>query len=253
MQLIRFKLKSYGISDIGLVRQNNEDVWSSIPEYNFFALADGMGGHKAGEVAAKEAIVKLCESLSQKLSLSSGKSTPSQISNYLNQAIKEANAWVFNMASQNEDLQGMGTTLCCFLLHEQTLVYAHVGDSRIYRFREGVLKQLTIDHSLRSELIATGQLDEGTASLFPYKNVITRAIGTSTHVEPDMDTCLVEPGDIYFLCSDGLTDYVTINEMHAILSHAKTIKEASETFVDAAKEKGGNDNITVVMIKVFNE
>ncbi|HSW86012.1 MAG TPA: Stp1/IreP family PP2C-type Ser/Thr phosphatase [Rhabdochlamydiaceae bacterium] len=253
MQLIRFKLKSYGISDIGLIRQNNEDVWSSIPECNFFALADGMGGHKAGEVAAKEAISKLCESFSQKFSLSTGKSATSHISNLLNQAIKEANAWVYNMASQNESFQGMGTTLCCFLLYEQTLIYAHVGDSRIYRFRDGVLKQLTVDHSLRSELIATGQLDEGTASLFPYKNIITRAIGTSPQVEPDIDACSVEPEDIYFLCSDGLTDYVTINEMHVILSQAKTIKEASEAFVNVAKEKGGNDNITVVMIKVFNE
>jgi PPM family protein phosphatase len=251
MQLMRLKLESYGISDIGLVRQNNEDVWDKIPEYNFFALADGMGGHKAGEVAAREAILKLCSSIRHKLSQSGGKATAAQAASYLNQAIKEANTWVYEMAAQDENLHGMGTTLCCFLLCEQTLVYAHVGDSRIYRFRRA-LEQLTSDHSLRSELIATGQLDEGTASLFPYKNIITRAIGTSLQVEAEIASCHVEPGDIYFLCSDGLTDYVTTDKMYAILSRADTIKEASDSLVKSAKDKGGNDNITIVMIKAYS-
>ena len=251
MQQTRLKLESYGISDIGLVRQNNEDVWSKVPECNFFALADGMGGHKAGEIAAKEAIVKVCGSVRQNLLSSPAHLSTEQIVFLLNQAIKEANSWVYSMASSDDNLYGMGTTLCCFLLYEQKLLYAHVGDSRIYRFRKD-LNLLTSDHSLRSELIASGKLDEGSASAFAYKNIITRAIGTSSQVEPEISTCQVEPGDIYFLCSDGLTDYVSLKEMKAILSQSDTIRNISDTLVNAAKEKGGNDNITIVMIKVYS-
>lgn len=237
---MRFNIESYGISDIGLVRPNNEDEWAVV-DARFFALADGMGGHKAGEVAAKIAIITLCQAINHK----NKSSIPEEIE-HLKKAIANANSCVNDLAKENEDLKGMGTTLCCLLLHEDTLIYAHVGDSRIYRFRKE-LAQLTQDHSLRYELIAKGQLDEDQA--FPFKNVITRAVGTASAVTPEVGTTTIQEGDIYFLCSDGLSDYVKNREITDILERSKTVKEACHSLVDAAKANGGNDNITVVMIK----
>lgn len=237
---MNFKLESYGISDIGLVRSNNEDEWAEV-DARFFALADGMGGHKAGEVAAKVTIINLCQAINKLKHLS----IPEEIE-FLKKAIISANGYVNDLSKENDELRGMGTTLCCFLLHEDTLIYAHIGDSRIYRFRKG-LTQLTQDHSLRYELIAKGQLEEGQP--FPFKNIITRALGTTSSVTPDIGTTTIEKDDIYFLCSDGLSDYVKNTEISDILERSNTVKEACTSLVEAAKSKGGNDNITVVMIK----
>jgi protein phosphatase len=137
--------------------------------------------------------------------------------------------------------------MCVF---NKTLIHAHVGDSRIYCFRKA-LSRLSEDHSLRQELLSMGDLDEEDAAAFPFKNVITRAIGTNPSLEPDIAAIPVQPGDIYFLCSDGLTDYVSDEEIEAILKKSSSIKEASIELVDAAKNAGGNDNITLVMIKIL--
>lgn len=250
MHLMSMEVESYGISDIGLSRANNEDVWAELPDIRLYVLADGMGGHQAGEVAAKEAVLELCD-IVDALFTQTPKPSTEKVSQVLKQAFVDANHWVRSLAQQHPELAGMGSTLCCFCVLKQALVYAHVGDSRIYRFR-GVLTQLTEDHSLRQELLSTGELDKEEAAAFPFKNVITRAIGTSSQIEPHVATTSVQLGDIYFLCSDGLTDYVSDDEIEAILKKNSSIKEASIELVETAKNGGGNDNITILMVKIVS-
>lgn len=232
-----YTIESFGISDLGLARTNNEDVFHEVPTHRFFILADGMGGHNAGEVAAREVVHHLSTSMCQ--IFSSPQEEPSSLEtlpNHLHKAILNANLWVHKLSEQKEEFCGMGTTLCCLLLHQNSLVYANVGDSRIYRFRAS-LEQLTEDHSLLST----------------EKNIITRAIGTGPHVAPDINIAPIELNDIYFLCSDGLTDFVSDEELTQILQEHSCIKTASKKMIEAAKNKGGRDNITVLMIKVSNE
>ena len=179
MQIIN--LESFGISHIGLQRSNNEDVWAELFDKRFYALADGMGGHQAGEVAAKETISLLCQ-IMQRLP----EATQEESSLYLKEAICETNRRLYEMAEAASHLQGMGTTLCCFLIHENSFIHAHVGDSRIYRLR-GTLTALTSDHTIKKEVHG-----------IPYKNVITRAIGTAPIVEPEIGISPLQDGDIYF-------------------------------------------------------
>src|SRR5579885_1870175 len=189
MPIKPYTAESWALSDIGLKRQNNEDVFASHPEENFYALADGMGGHQAGEIAAKLAVERLCSTFISSLATPCNKTTCVLLAN----AIQEANSHVYEMASKNPEWSGMGTTLSCIFLHEHSLFYAHVGDSRIYRFRDK-LEQLTEDHNLRKDPHAR------------YKNKLTRAIGTSLFVEPEIGTYNILPQDLYLICSDGLTD-----------------------------------------------
>lgn len=246
---MQLTVESYGITDIGLSRSNNEDIWAEMPDLQFYALADGMGGHQAGEVAAKETVLHVCD-LVDAFFTQSAKPTLVQIATSLRNAIIEANSWVRALAQQHPELAGMGTTFCCMLLYEKTLVYAHVGDSRIYRFRKH-LEKLTADHSLRQELLAKGDLDAETAAAFPFKNVITRAIGTASIVEPEIATDAAESGDIYFLCSDGLTDFVSDSAIEELLSQKLSLKETALELVEKAKSAGGSDNITLVLIKII--
>lgn len=224
-----YVVESFGISDLGLIRGNNEDVFHEIPMHRFFVLADGMGGHNAGEIAAKEAVHHLSSSICQIFSQQEIEDVPL----HLHQAIVKANGWVHQLSEQKKEFCGMGTTLCCLLLHQSSLIYAHVGDSRIYRFRR-TLQQLTEDHS-------------------SAKHLISRAIGTAPNVEPDISIADIAIDDIYFLCSDGLTDYVSDTELTEILTKHSCIKTASRRMIEAAKNKGGSDNITVLMIKISHD
>ena len=234
-----YSVESVGISDLGLLRSNNEDVFHEIPLHRFFVLADGMGGHNAGEIAAKEVVHHLSTSVCQ--FFSSQETYYEDLPSQLHQAILKANLWVHALSEQKKELSGMGTTLCCLLLHRESLIYAHVGDSRIYRFR-GSLQQLTEDHSPLN------------ASPSANKNIITRAIGTNPSVEPDISLSKVEAGDIYFLCSDGLTDFVPDEELCDILTkNHSCIKTTSQRMIESAKNKGGSDNITVLMIKIIHD
>ena len=237
-----YHIESFGISDLGLARQNNEDVFHAIPIHRFFVLADGMGGHNAGEVAAKEVVHHLSTSVCQLFS--SLDAHVDELPSHLHRAIQNANLWVHELSEQKKEFSGMGTTLCCLLLHKNSLIYAHVGDSRIYRFRND-LELLTQDHSLSSSPKKTSSPQGG-------KHIITRAIGTSPHVEPEINITSIEPNDIYFLCSDGLTDFVSHEELSHILINHQCIKTASQRMIEAAKNRGGSDNITVLMIKVLH-
>lgn len=226
-------IESFGISDVGLARETNEDVFHEIPLHQFFVLADGMGGHNAGEIAAKEVIHHLSSSVCQ---IFSSAEDLSSLPTLLHKAILKANHWVHQLSEQKAEFQGMGTTLCCLLIHEKNLVFANIGDSRIYRFRDK-LEQITQDH--RSCPLLKGK-----------KNLITKAVGTSPHIEPDIEMQLIDENDLYFLCSDGLTDYVSDTEITQILDNHSCIKTASEQMVELAKANGGGDNITILMVKV---
>lgn len=231
-----YPIEHFGITDIGLNRKSNEDAWATIPKHQFFVLADGLGGHNAGEVASKETVQTLCRKIDHLFSLfpKSTLSTTETLS-YLKEGICTTNSWIFCLSQENFNLQGMATTLCCFLFHENQILYANVGDSRVYRFR-GKLSRLSLDHRRLHP---------------PVKNMLTRAIGRQAFVIPHLATDVVSPDDVYFLCSDGLTDYVSEEEIEKILNMENGIEEASSKLVHIAKMRGGNDNITIVMVKIL--
>lgn len=245
-----YKVSTFAISDVGLVRHNNEDVWTQLPQQLFFVLADGMGGHKAGEVASRQAVDLLCAFFKEKFFASDQKLETAKL--LIAQAIEQVNQTIHKMATQYEDLRGMGTTLCCVFLHQEGLVYGHVGDSRIYRLRNQELKQLTQDHSLVQELVDLGQLDERQAEDFLYKHIITKAIGTEPLVVPSVESDSILIDDIILLCSDGLTDLVSHQDIQNIMNHTPEA-EMAQRLVKVAKQRGGADNITIVLIKVLEK
>lgn len=231
MTLLKQKIEYYGISEIGLVRANNEDVWAALPEKKFFILADGMGGHKAGEIASSLAVETLCASM---------KSFPEsadveEACQFLRDAIAQANTKVFEESHRHPNYAGMGTTLSCFALVKNFLIYGHIGDSRLYRYRDK-LQKLTEDHSLRHTQ--------------PMRHVITRAIGTQPSVMPDIGVIALKSKDLYILCSDGLSDYVEEKKIAAALSPPLAMEEMGRNLVEMALEKGGNDNITLLLVRI---
>lgn len=252
LPLMSYKVLTFGISDVGLVRQNNEDTWAEVPVIRFFALADGMGGHQAGEIAAREAVQYLCKLASKKLE---GLQKPALKDSYhiLKHAIVQVNKAIYRMGRESNELKGMGTTLCCLYFHEEGVIYGHVGDSRIYRLREGHLEQLTKDHSLLCELLDLGQIEEQHATEFLYKNIITKAIGTEPQVTPSVAITDFALGDTFMMCTDGLSDLLSRKEIEHVINQAASIQQATENLVQQAKEKGGHDNITVVMLHIVKE
>ncbi len=243
-----YLLNSFGISDTGMVREQNEDAWATYPEQGLFLLADGMGGHSAGEVAAKEAIDHFAM-LYQSWSLAK-RITPSAAKAFFEQAIAKVNLRIYQEGQQDEDLKGMGTTLCVLYLHNEISLVAHVGDSRIYRMRSLKLEPLTEDHSLVNEMVAIGAMKGEASDLFPYKHILTRAIGTHPQVEPTINTIDVEPGDLFMLCSDGLSNYVSDEQIATVLRQRETLADKGEVLVAYANEQGGADNVSVVLVEV---
>lgn len=235
------KFGVFGLSDIGVSRANNEDVWIACPEVGFFALADGMGGHQAGEVAAKETLEHLSHSVKQIQS-----SDPWEWTIALRHAIEKANQWVYRLGQSENALSGMGTTLCCLVWAREAVIYAHVGDSRIYRNREGRLELLTQDHSLFAKWL---QFKRESHTPFPYKNVITRAVGTAPIANPEIAVCSHQPGDLFFLCTDGLSDVLSLEEIETLINDSPNLEAASKGLIQKAKFKGSSDNITILMVQ----
>ena len=237
-------LKSFGLSDIGVSRTNNEDAWVSLPEVGFFALADGMGGHQAGEVAAQETI-EFLSTYASKIETSD----PTELIIEMRHAIEKASRRIHQLGAKFAELQGMGTTLCCLMWREQTIVYAHVGDSRIYRYRKKKLELLTQDHSFLAKWLEFGKLAEECETPYPYKNVITRAIGGPGKANPEIVVAPHQMGDLYFLCSDGLSDVLSLEEMEQILNQFSDLAIAARQFIEVAKIKGSFDNMTILMVQ----
>ena len=235
-------LKYSGLSDIGLIRQNNEDVWAAHPEQGLFVLADGMGGHKAGEVAAQEAIDQFCLLMKQQPTITNDPAV-------LRAAIEFANLRVYEKSRQSDAYKGMGTTLCCLQWTKDSVLYAHVGDSRIYRYREQKLEQLTNDHSLLAQWLAEGNNLTDTHKPIPYKNIITRSIGTSKKANPDVHITPHLPNDLFILCSDGLSDVLTLIDIELIVARCESLSLMASRLIEKAKIKGSSDNITVLIVQ----
>lgn len=252
-RVMSYKLEAYGLTDIGLVRKNNEDLWAELPDILTYVLADGMGGHQAGEVAASQAVIAFCDYMKKMLVDPSKQFSLGEMRSEIEYAIQRVNAKVYKMGYRNPDLKGMGTTLCCVHFHPEGLIRAHVGDSRIYQFRDDILVQLTEDHSLAHEMVELGQLEENEVKKFSYKNIITKAVGTEPYVEPSVHVSDVQHEDLFLLCTDGLSDFIDKSEIELILKQKVSLKEIAEELINAAKDKGGHDNITVVLVKVTED
>jgi len=246
-----YTISYWGFSDQGLVRSNNEDMWQTAIEESFFALADGMGGHQAGEIASKEAVTFLCSYMEKEFPQTEKNMDALKV--LLKAGIEETNRHVFQMSKSHELLSGMGTTLCTLFFREEYALWTHVGDSRIYRLRNEKLEQLTQDHSLLRELINGGALTEKEKEEFLYKNIITKAIGTEADVEAPVHVSFLEKGDIFLLCTDGLSDMLPKGEIEEILKQPYTVEEKVRALIHAAKQKGGLDNITTVLMEVVDE
>lgn len=223
------KLKSHGASDVGLVRTNNEDVWLSSPEDGLFLVADGLGGHRAGEVAARES-VDFFFSVFRDFKKNIPLSHEDEIFSFLQQCFYKTNEHLYNLACSHELLRGMGTTLSSLSFYEKKAVVAHVGDSRIYRLRDGELEQLTHDHCWTRKIFDPDAPDES----FLYKGVLTRALGTTPSVEPTIRFLDVQSHDLFLLCSDGLSDMMNRREIRHVMKLPLTIGERVRMLVSVA-------------------
>ncbi|NGX58459.1 MAG: putative protein phosphatase 2C-type [Chlamydiae bacterium] len=248
------RVESWGLTDIGLVRTNNEDVWSQLKDDQFFIIADGMGGHRAGEVAAKEAVEALSRIVSQGFREKPSKDfSLNELKEFLYSGIIDVNSVVYSIGSSDDSLRGMGTTLCCLCVVQEGVVYAHVGDSRIYRLRDGQLSQLTTDHTLVAPYVDTSNDEPQNKDNISYKNFLTRTIGNDPLTIPDVEIATIQNGDIYMLCSDGLTDMVPPEEIERVMLSSPTVQDCAQDLVTIAKVNGGIDNVTVVVLKLIKD
>ena len=227
-----------GRTDVGRQRNANED--SLVVDPPLFAVADGMGGAKAGEVASAVA-VEAVEGTTE-----SGEPVEAQLATI----VRQANRRIYELAAADESRRGMGTTLTLAKVHGDEVSLAHVGDSRAYRLRGGELEQLTRDHSLVAELERSGQITPEAAEHHPQRSIITRALGPEPEVEVDTYTLAGRPGDLFLICSDGLTSMISDDEVGSILRSAGSLDEAAAELVRAANQSGGKDNITVILFRL---
>jgi protein phosphatase len=244
------------LTDVGRKRKGNEDSHCVNPEQRLFVVADGMGGHAAGEVASRVAV----DSINEFVCLTSGDEEitwpfglddgMSYDGNRLKTAIRHANRKVLDATREKNEYEGMATTVAAVLVDGSEANLGHVGDSRIYSFGEGGLEQLTSDHSWVNEQLQSGIISADQARNHPLRNVVTRALGGKLELAVDMQTRTMRPGEILLICSDGLTTMVPDPRIEALLSESEgDLEKAASSLVEAANNQGGEDNITVVLIK----
>ena len=231
-------------TDRGRKRSSNEDAFGYSVEDGVFVVCDGMGGAAAGEIASSIAVDEFLHMLAGR-GLNAHLAMPQAASS----AIAAANDAIFSRAQRNHRLAGMGTTLVALIVQESHAWVMNVGDSRCYRLRNNRLEQLTLDHSLVEEQVRTGRMTRTQAHRSPFKNVITRALGTQKCVTPDVFGLESEPGDLFLLCTDGLTRELSDNEIEGLLSNGQLLEDLCSHLVDAAKKAGGHDNITCLLVR----
>ncbi|MBI4541407.1 MAG: Stp1/IreP family PP2C-type Ser/Thr phosphatase [Gemmatimonadetes bacterium] len=232
-------------TDLGLIRSGNEDNFLMIPERGVFAVADGMGGHAAGEIASEMAVTLISRDLGSFKGLA-----PEEAALRMTQAIRGANTAIFERTLNEADKRGMGTTATVLVLHSNRYVIGQVGDSRAYLLRDGVFHQLTKDHSYVQEQVDAGYLTPEQARTHPYANVITRCVGANGDVQPDVFSGTVRASDLFLLASDGLTGMIEDEALQEILVSEGTPERWVERLVAEANRRGGLDNITAVMVQV---
>ena len=230
--------KVYQATHVGKVRKNNEDALIFI-EPEIFVVADGMGGQAAGEVASKMLIDTVKNFLP---------SIPEPLhEDILKKAILKSNAAILRAANENPNYRGMGTTATILHIYKDRAYYAHVGDSRIYRLKNKILEQITQDHSYVEDLVRRGELTAAEARLHPMKNILTQAVGAVENISVDTASFSVHAGEIFLLCTDGLTNMIDDNEIAEILL---ANENPAESLVQAALDNGGADNISVIVVKI---
>jgi PPM family protein phosphatase len=230
------------VTDRGRKRPSNEDAFGYSVEDGVYVVCDGMGGAAAGEIASSIALDEVLRLLCER-------DREASIPTVAEQAIVAANEAVFSRSQRNQNLSGMGTTLVALLVEETQVWVLNVGDSRCYRLRAGRLEQLTVDHSLVEEQVRLGRMSPAEALRSPMRNMITRALGTQTRVTPDCFQFQAEPGDIFLLCSDGLTREITDAQVQSVLSVNQPVADRCARLIEAAKKAGGHDNITAILVQ----
>jgi protein phosphatase len=248
---LRPALDIAALTDPGVVRSHNEDNIAADAEAGFVILADGMGGYNAGEVASGIAVTMLAEGLRSVLR----DGLPDRDMGLLVKSeIEKTNAAIYQAAQSQPQLSGMGTTLVSALFHDNRITVAHIGDSRLYRYRDERLEQITRDHSLLQEQIDSGMVSREDARLSHNKNLVTRALGVDPMVAVEVQEHEALPGDIYLLCSDGLNDMVGDEEIQLTLNVLNANLElATHQLVQMANDNGGRDNVSVILVRILHD
>ncbi len=251
----QLRIEAVGETNVGMKRGHNEDNFGLAETQGLYVVADGMGGHASGEVASKMAVDVMVDFF-EATEADPERTWPFKMDrsrgyeeNRLVTAVKLANLRIFESAQRDPRQRGMGTTLVSIFTVEDGVYVAHVGDSRVYRVREGVLEMLTEDHSLLNDYIKMKKLTEEEIANFPHKNVIVRALGMKDAVKVDTRFEASRVGDTYLLCSDGLSGPVTDDQILAIMTSAPDLKTAASNLIAAANANGGPDNVTVVLAR----
>ena len=237
------------LTDTGRTRVNNEDSVAVDPAAGLAVLADGMGGYNAGEVASGMATAFITTELGQWLSQAEGRVLPRDIKRAMEICVENANTSIFNSACSNPDYSGMGTTLVVGAFLGPRLLLGHIGDSRCYRWRNNVLVQITRDHSLLQEQLDAGLITAAQAAISPNRNLVTRALGVEASVMLEVNEFKVEAGDVYVMCSDGLSDMVSDAAISAEFSRSTALDTLAENLIHLANDAGGRDNISVLLVK----
>lgn len=245
-------------TDPGMVRSHNEDSIAADAEIGLAVLADGMGGYNAGEVASGIAVAMMTSEIRRALAErkphqkeATGEPTAVRL---LRESSAKANAAIYQASKSQPQYSGMGTTLVTALFFDNSVAVGHVGDSRLYRLRGDVFEQITRDHSLLQEQIDSGMITKEQARYSQNKNLVTRAVGIDPEVDTEIHTYKAEPGDIYLLCSDGLSDMVTDEDIHLTLGMLQSnLPLAARQLVQMANDNGGRDNISVVLVRILGD
>jgi PPM family protein phosphatase len=233
-------------TDVGMVRKHNEDSGEVFTKGEHFlaVIADGMGGHKAGDIASQEALKVIKEAWVQ------FEENMGNIKDWIQSVLGDANKQIFQFSQENPETRGMGTTIVAALGTNKEVTVAHIGDSRCYLFSNGELKRVTDDHSLVQELVKSGQITEDEAEIHPRRNLIMKAVGTDETVEAELNVITWKTGDYLLLCSDGLSDKVSFKKIKEALDNSmETVADKVEKLITWAKDAGGEDNITAILIQ----
>jgi PPM family protein phosphatase len=254
------RISSAAASHPGLRREDNEDAYCVRPDLGLYMVADGMGGHAAGEVASRLAVEVVEAFVNDTRAADVNRTWPfpfdpslSFDGNRLSAAIRLANRRIATEMSGDESLRGMATTAAAVLFGLTHPAIAHVGDSRVYRSRQGRLEQLTHDHSWVSEQIRAGAITEADAKIHPWRNIVTRALSGGDSPDVDVTEVEVEDGDAFLICSDGLSSVVPAATVQSLLQTSETLDQSCQALIAAANHAGGPDNITVVIVKIHVE
>lgn len=249
MTTFKMQYSFFALTDMGQVRVNNEDALAFDEDFGITVLADGMGGYNAGEVASGMAVAFVKSELLRWLSAQGQGDTPAQISRSIGLCIERANRSILNAAGSNPHYAGMGTTVVVGVFKNDCLILGHVGDSRCYRLRAATLTQITRDHSLVQERVDAGLLTHEQALSALGKNLLTRALGVEDGVQVELHEHVVQDGDVYLLCSDGLTDMLNDTEIAAAMGMCAHLPEIAADLVARANAAGGRDNIAVLLVR----